>query len=44
MWQTLWPDWVYTQFDVNHLASILTKKIKILCKSIFIISHSVTTI
>ncbi|XP_025412148.1 protein cereblon isoform X2 [Sipha flava] len=34
MWQTLWPDWVYTQFDVNHLASILTKKIKILYKDV----------
>ncbi|XP_015380483.1 PREDICTED: protein cereblon-like isoform X2 [Diuraphis noxia] len=34
MWQTQWPDWVYKQFDVNELASRLSKKVKMLYKDV----------
>lgn len=37
MWQTQWPDWVYKQFDVHELAERVSKKVKMLCKTLFLI-------
>lgn len=37
MYQTQWPDWVYKQFDANHLASQIVTKVKMLCKALLIL-------
>ncbi|XP_050430181.1 protein cereblon [Adelges cooleyi] len=34
MGQTQWPEWVYKQFDVNHLADRLTDKIRMAYKDV----------
>ncbi|XP_015377607.1 PREDICTED: protein cereblon-like, partial [Diuraphis noxia] len=41
MFQTLWPSWVYKQFDVYELASNITKKIKILSTDQSVVNYLV---